>query len=99
MGPAGRFHQGGAPLAVPKCAYNRSAGIVPDRAAPASAAEATVGSEEVLYEKSGHVATITINRPERMNAFNAAVHRRIPEPWEEVKRDDAVQLGWELLRS
>jgi enoyl-CoA hydratase/carnithine racemase len=46
--------------------------------------------DAVLYEKNGHVATMTINRPERMNAFNADVHRRIPEMWEEVKRDDDV---------
>ncbi|MHB8577252.1 MAG: enoyl-CoA hydratase/isomerase family protein [Dehalococcoidia bacterium] len=49
-----------------------------------------MGDEAVLYEKRGHVATMTLNRPERMNAFNADVHRRVPEIWEEVKRDDGV---------
>jgi enoyl-CoA hydratase/carnithine racemase len=46
----------------------------------------------VLYEKRGHVATMTINRPERMNAFNADVHARFPLLWEEVKRDDDVRV-------
>jgi enoyl-CoA hydratase/carnithine racemase len=50
----------------------------------------TVDESAVLYEKRGHVATMTINRPERMNAFNEDVHARFPQLWEEVKRDDDV---------
>src|SRR6266702_163876 len=46
--------------------------------------------DAVLYETHRHVATVTINRPERMNAFNEDVHRRFPEIWEQVKRDGDV---------
>jgi enoyl-CoA hydratase/carnithine racemase len=46
--------------------------------------------DAVLYETRGHVATVTINRPERMNAFNEDVHRRFPEIWEQIKSDGDI---------
>ena len=30
-------------------------------------------ADEVLYERDGRLAYVTLNRPERLNAFSAAV--------------------------
>ena len=43
---------------------------------------------EVLFETDGHVATITINRPEAMNALNGAVRRGLADAFIRF-RDDA----------
>lgn len=42
----------------------------------------------VTYEKKGRVALITLNRPEVLNAFNRAMHRRLREVWLEFREDD-----------
>ena len=42
--------------------------------------------EQVLYEKSGGVATITLNRPERMNAFTP----KMIEEWAQALEDARV---------
>jgi enoyl-CoA hydratase/carnithine racemase len=46
--------------------------------------------ETILYEVRDGVATITLNRPERHNAFNVAMARELGLAWAEVKRDPAV---------
>ena len=38
--------------------------------------------ETLLYEKQDGVATLTLNRPERHNAFNVAMARELREVWE-----------------
>jgi E-phenylitaconyl-CoA hydratase len=43
---------------------------------------------EILFERSSHIATITINRPEAMNALNSAVRRGLAEALTSF-RDDA----------
>jgi enoyl-CoA hydratase/carnithine racemase len=50
----------------------------------------TVGFATLLYEVSEGVATLTLNRPERHNAFNIAMARELCEAWTEIKRDPAV---------
>jgi (E)-benzylidenesuccinyl-CoA hydratase len=42
------------------------------------------------YEKADGVATITLNRPERHNAFNMAMARDLHAAWTEVKSDPEV---------
>ena len=42
----------------------------------------------VLYEKKGHVAYITINRPEVMNALHAAANIELSEVFTDFKDDD-----------
>jgi enoyl-CoA hydratase/carnithine racemase len=44
----------------------------------------------ILYETHDRVATITLNRPERHNAFNVAMARELERAWADVKRDPAV---------
>lgn len=48
--------------------------------------------ETILFEvdASDHVATITLNRPAQLNAFNRAMCQEMAEAWRAVKLDDAV---------
>lgn len=41
-------------------------------------------------DEAGHVATITLNRPQSLNAFNRAMCQEMAEAWRVVKFDDAV---------
>ncbi|HYK07411.1 MAG TPA: enoyl-CoA hydratase-related protein [Gaiellaceae bacterium] len=43
---------------------------------------------EVLSERDGAVLTITLNRPDVFNAFNAALHARLHEALEEARSSD-----------
>lgn len=47
----------------------------------------------VNYETRGHIAIITLNRPEARNAINPEVAARLADAWEEVKRNDAVRVA------
>ena len=44
--------------------------------------------DEVLYEKDGHVVTITYNRPERLNAINGAMREGLNEAWLAFRDDE-----------
>ena len=46
----------------------------------------------VLYETSGRVATITLNRPERMNAINETMPEDIAAAFNHVNNDDSVHV-------
>lgn len=46
--------------------------------------------ETLLYQLEGGVATMTLNRPERHNAFTVTMARELKQAWAEVKRDPAV---------
>ncbi|MCZ6710597.1 MAG: enoyl-CoA hydratase-related protein [Gammaproteobacteria bacterium] len=47
----------------------------------------------VDYELDGHVAIITLNRPEARNAINPEVAVRLAEAWESVRADDNVRVA------
>jgi E-phenylitaconyl-CoA hydratase len=49
-----------------------------------------LGFETILYGVQGGVATITLNRPKRHNAFNVAMARELRSAWASVKSDPAV---------
>jgi len=49
--------------------------------------------EGVLYEKSDHVAMITINRPERGNSLTPAMQRVFRAIWSDVRDDDDVRVA------
>ena len=48
---------------------------------------------EVLYEKAGRIATVTINRPERRNALNQPAMRRLALAWMDIREDPDVWVA------
>jgi len=46
------------------------------------------GPDVLLYEKKDHIVTITINRPERMNALTIELYDKLDEAWEKFNQDD-----------
>lgn len=48
------------------------------------------GPDVALYEKRGHAAIITMNRPERMNALGGGLPQRVQEHWHTANEDDDV---------
>ena len=47
------------------------------------------GSEILIYEKKRRIVTITLNRPERMNALSLELIERLAEAWLRFRDDDA----------
>lgn len=48
--------------------------------------------ETITVEKSGRVAVLTINRPDKLNALNSKVHSEGVAALEELKKDDEVRV-------
>ncbi len=46
--------------------------------------------ETILYEVSDNILTITLNRPERLNAFTLVMQRELIEAFDQADADDAV---------
>src|SRR5262249_50779875 len=49
--------------------------------------------ETVLYERDGHVATITYNRPEKLNAINGQLRQDLNAAWEAFRADDEAWVA------
>ncbi len=47
----------------------------------------------VIFEKKGHVAWITINRPEKKNTLNAEVFVLLSEAWQEAREDNTIRVA------
>src|SRR5215217_7417207 len=47
--------------------------------------------ETVLYEKASGVATISLNRPRKLNAFDATMHEELYDALGEAAEDDEVR--------
>ncbi|HEY2602192.1 MAG TPA: crotonase/enoyl-CoA hydratase family protein [Thermoleophilaceae bacterium] len=47
--------------------------------------------DEILYEVEDHVLTITLNRPERLNAFTATMGKELIEAFDRADADDDVR--------
>lgn len=50
-----------------------------------------MGFESLLYETEGHVATITLNRPEKLNAMSWTMFTEIKDAFDEGARDPEVR--------
>ena len=48
-------------------------------------------TEELIVERRGQVLVVTVNRPDRMNALNQAVHDGLHETWASLKSDSSVR--------
>jgi enoyl-CoA hydratase/carnithine racemase len=48
--------------------------------------------ETLLYEEDEGVAWVTLNRPERLNAFNAAMQRELQTLWRSLRANDGVRV-------
>jgi enoyl-CoA hydratase/carnithine racemase len=49
-------------------------------------------TEETLYEVADRVATITLNRPDKLNAWTATMEREVRSSVEEAERDENVRV-------
>jgi enoyl-CoA hydratase len=47
----------------------------------------------VIVERDGHVVTLTLNRPDKKNAFNAEVLCRLCDAWDMIDADDDVRVA------
>ena len=47
----------------------------------------------VILDVQDHIATITLNRPDALNAFNTEMRREMAELWRQVERDDDIRIG------
>jgi enoyl-CoA hydratase/carnithine racemase len=49
--------------------------------------------DDLLYERDGHIARITLNRPERGNALTAGMQARIRAVWDEVRENPEIRVA------
>ena len=47
----------------------------------------------VEYEKSGHIAYVTLNRPDKLNAMDAAMHEELGEVWQDFQADPKMRAA------
>jgi len=47
----------------------------------------------IVYEKKGHVAYVTLNRPEKLNAMNAVLHQELSEVWADFRDDSSLRVA------
>jgi len=52
-----------------------------------------VAYETILYEVDGPIATITLNRPDKLNAYTAIMGAELTDAFTRVDQDDAVRVA------
>ncbi|MEU0833187.1 enoyl-CoA-hydratase DpgD [Streptomyces sp. NPDC005969] len=53
----------------------------------------TPGGPRVRYEKKGHVAHVTLDRPHVLNAMDTRMHEELAVIWDDVEADDDVRVA------
>ncbi len=53
----------------------------------------TGAGTRVRYEKKDHVAYVTMDRPEVLNAMDLRMHEELGEVWDDVEADDGVRVA------
>jgi enoyl-CoA hydratase/carnithine racemase len=48
--------------------------------------------EEIRYEATNHIATVTLHRPERLNAWTSRMEKEVREAMAQAERDDDVRV-------
>lgn len=48
--------------------------------------------EEILFEKENGTAILTLNRPNRLNAFTNRMYQELPNILDEVRKDDKIKV-------
>lgn len=51
------------------------------------------GFDTITYEKKGHIALVTLNRPEQLNAFSIGMRDDLFEILQAIRDDDEVRAG------
>ena len=50
-------------------------------------------SDDIIYDKNDKIATVTINRPDRMNALTPAMFKAVEEIFDDFNRDDGLSVA------
>ena len=50
-------------------------------------------NDTVRYERDGHVATITYNRPDVLNAINGELRQGLNAAWNRFREDEDAWVG------
>ena len=49
--------------------------------------------ETIQYEKKGHVAYVTLDRPDKLNAMNEQMHLELGKVWKDFRDDDQLLVA------